>query len=253
MAVVRTRAIVLRHTTDREHDRILTVLTPQAGQLRLRARGTKKSVSKLGGSLEPMTEVDVNIADGRTIGLVTGSVILDRFDRLRSDAVGLTMAQWFMELVEAMTKPGQASAELYGLTARGLRAMAEESSRSVGYRWLMLCRRAWQLMTHEGFIAPLDTCSVCHRALSDEETVYDPRHGFMHRAEAQPGHLVLSPATIAFLRDGQSPLDERPVFTEAHSLIEALIHHTLDRPLRSERVLRSIVRLAKLPKESRTE
>ena len=35
MAVFHTKAIILRHSTDREHDRLLSVLTPNHGQLRI--------------------------------------------------------------------------------------------------------------------------------------------------------------------------------------------------------------------------
>lgn len=246
MAVVRTNALVLRHTTDREHDRLLTVLTP-SGQHRVRARGTKKSVSKLGGSLEPMMEVDLNLADGRVVGLVTGSIILDRFPALRRDVVGLTMGQWLLELVEAVTKPEQPAEELYVMVIAALHELGAAAEQSAGHRWLLLCKHALNMMTHEGFAPPMESCSVCHRPLTADDTVYEPRQGFIHSAEAHDGHLKLASATVTFFRTGELPAHERTVFSQAHKLIELLVHHTLDRPLKSERVLRSVVRLAKLP------
>jgi DNA repair protein RecO (recombination protein O) len=247
MAVIRTSALILRHTTDREHDRLLTLLTP-SGQHRVRARGTKKSVSKLGGSLEPMTEVDINIADGRVIGLVTGSIILDRFETLRRDVVGMTMGQWWLELVEAVTKPEQDSSDVYTTAVTTLRTLADTVDLSIGRRWMMLCRHALLLMMHEGFAPPIDQCSVCHKPLTDDNTAYDPRLGFVHQAEAGEGSVHLATATMAFLRHEQQPDNERDAFAQAHKLMETLVHHTLDRPLKSEQVLRSVIRLAKLPK-----
>lgn len=246
MSVIRTKALILRHTTDREHDRLLTLLTP-SGQHRVRARGTKKSVSKLGGSLEPMTEVDINIADGRTVGLVTGSILLDRFEPLRKDVVAMTMGQWFLELVEAVTKPEQPAEEVYNMTVRSLHELADETELSVGRRWMALCRRALHLMQQEGFAPPMDICSVCHRPLPDEDCVYTSRQGFVHAAEAGESPLKLGPSTIRYLRQGTPPENERDVFSQTHKLIETLVHHTLDRPLKSERVLRTIVRMTKLP------
>lgn len=247
MSVLYTSAIILRHTTDREHDRLLTILTPTTGQLRVRARGTKKSVSKLGGSLEPMMEVELNIADGRTVGLVTGSIIRDRFAALRTDAVGITMGQWLLELVEAVTKPEQPAVEVYDLTLQGLRELAAAAGQSVGRRWMGLCRRALLLMQHEGFAPTLETCSVCHRSIADTECAYDARLGIVHQAEAGDGALILSSTTVRYLRQGLTPGDDRETFAQTHTLIESLVHHTLDRPLKSERVLRSMVRQVKLP------
>lgn len=247
MSVIRTKALILRHTTDREHDRLLTLLTP-SGQHRVRARGTKKSVSKLGGSLEPMTEVDINIADGRTVGLVIGSILLDRFESLRQDVVAMTMGQWFLELVEAVTKPEQSAEEVYDMTVRSLHELADETGLSVGRRWMALCRRALRLMQHEGFAPPMDNCSVCHRPLSDDDCVYTSRQGFVHATEARDAPLKLSQATVRYLRRGTPPENEREVFSQTHKLIETLVHHTLDRPLKSERVLRTVIRTAKLPR-----
>lgn len=246
MAIIRTKALILRHTTDREHDRMLTILTPAKGQLRVRARGTKKSASKLGGSLEPMMEVDLSLADGRIADLVTGSIILYRFPKLRNDVVTMTMAQWLLELVESVTKPDQPTEELYATVRTFLIEMEQEQMLTAGQRWLALNRRALHIMTHEGFAPPMDSCSVCHQALGEESVSYDAQQGFLHSREARDGALHLSVAAIAFLRTGTRPDNERAVFRQIHELVERLVHQTLDRPLKSERVLRSVIRMSKL-------
>lgn len=250
MSVIQTKALILRHTTDREHDRMLTILTPAMGQRRVRARGTKKSTAKLSGSLEPMMEVDLTLADGRVTDVVTGSVITNRFPGLRRDIVSLTMAQWFLELVESVTKPDHPAEELYTVVKDTLREMETEQTLSPGQRWLWLCRCGLQILIHEGFAPPLDVCSVCHRALGTEDVAYHPQQGFVHMAEAHNGALSLSAATVGFLRDGNQPDNDRAAWQEAHALIEQLIHHTLDRPLKSERVLQTVVRTTRLPKTS---
>lgn len=248
MSVIQTKALILRHTTDREHDRMLTILTPVMGQRRVRARGTKKSVSKLGGSLEPMMEVDLTLADGRVTDIVTGSVILNRFPGLRKNIVSMTMAQWFLELVESVTKPDQPAEQLYTMAKKTLAEMETEHFLSSGQQWLLLCRRALQVLIHEGFAPTMDVCSVCHRPLGETNVSYHPQQGFIHTAEAHDGSLELSSATMVFLRTGTQPENDRMAWQESHGLIELLVHHTLDRPLKSERVLRTVVRTTKLPK-----
>ncbi len=250
MAVIQTKALILRHTTDREHDRMLTMLIPSKGQLRVRARGTKKSVSKLGGSLEPLMEVDLTLADGRVTDLVTGSVILDRFATLRKDIITMTMAQWLLELVESITKPDQPAEELYINVIEMLHAMQQEILWPVGRQWLALCRRALDLLIHEGFAPTMGVCSVCHRPLNGNDVSYHPQQGFVHTKEAHDGAYALSTATMHFFRTGEIGTDERATFRQAHDLIERLIHHTLDRPLKSENVLRSVARIMRLPKKA---
>lgn len=267
MSVIRTKALILRHSTDREHDRLIVVLTPQHGQMRIRARGTKKSVSKLGGSLEPLTEVDLMLANGRTVDVVTGSVILDRFEGLRRDIVSLTMAQWLLELVERVTKPNQHDPALYDLVVGMLSDMAKSADVPAGQRWLHLLRRAWLILDHQGFAPSFERCAVCHQPLAADNVAFHPTTGFVHRRESStaparrnalphasvvldeaPAEAALvRPSVIAFLRGGDSA-DDRQIFAALRRLVDAILHHTLDRPLRSDGVLRSVLRTATLPK-----
>lgn len=246
MSVIRTRAIILRHSTDREHDRLIVVLTPQHGQLRVRARGTKKSMSKLGGSLEPMMEVDLTLANGRVTDVVTGSVILNRYNRLRREVVSLIMAQWLLELVERVTKPNQHDPALYDLVVGMLADMAESTDAPAGQRWLRLLRRAWLILDHQGFAPSFERCAVCHQPLAADDVAFHPAAGFVHRREASAEAAVVKPSVVAYLRGGSSA-DDRQMFAALRRLVESILHHTLDRPLKSERVLWSVMRLAQLP------
>ena len=160
----------------------------------------------------------------------------------------MTMAQWFLELVESVTKPDQPAEELYEQVREMLLMMENEQELTSGQRWLLLNRRALQIMIHEGFAPAMDACSVCHQSLGEDAISYDAQQGFVHNKDAHDGALSLSSASTAFLRDGRQPENDRAVFRQTHELVERLVHHTLDRPLKSERVLRTVVRTTKLPK-----
>lgn len=60
-----TRAIVLTRTNYGEADRIVTVLTPDVGKLRLMAKGVRKPKSKLAGGIELFSVSDVTFIKGR--------------------------------------------------------------------------------------------------------------------------------------------------------------------------------------------
>ncbi|GEM_PF-1136980 len=247
MAAVRTKALILRHSPEREYDRVITVLTPDHGQLRVRARGTKKSVSKLGGSLEPLMEVDLSLANGRHLDQVIGSVILNRFANLRTDSSVIVAAQWFLELVERITKPGQVGSGLYDLVMQELQSLGEAATQTPGALWLELCRKAWRVIDHEGFAPAMDRCAKCHKPLSaDEPAAYQPTIGFLHPTESGAGALRLDPAAIDVLR-GQAPIiADRKIFRQVHAVLEDVLHRTIDRPLNSEGVLRAVLRASAL-------
>lgn len=247
MAVVRTKALILRHLPEREFDRVLTVLTPDHGQLRIRARGTKKSVSKLGGSLEPLTEVDLSLASGRYLDQVIGSVILNRFSNLRNNPAVIVAAQWFLELVERITKPGQVGSGLYDLVIDELQSLNVGDTQTSGALWLELCRKAWRVIDHEGFAPATDVCAKCHKPLAaDEPAAYEHTTGFLHSTEGGIEALQLEPAAMAVLR-GQEPIvADRKIFRQVHAVLEDVLHRTIDRPLNSESVLRAVLRAESL-------
>lgn len=60
-----TRAIVLTRTNYGEADRIVTVLTPDQGKLRLMAKGVRRAKSKLAGGIELFSVSDITYIKGR--------------------------------------------------------------------------------------------------------------------------------------------------------------------------------------------
>jgi len=66
----KTEGIVLRSMDLGEADRVLTVLTPRLGKLRVIAKGIRRPRSRLGGGLEPFSDVHLVLAVGRTFDVV---------------------------------------------------------------------------------------------------------------------------------------------------------------------------------------
>ncbi len=79
MALYRDEAIVLRTHKLGEADRIITLLTRGSGRVRAVAKGVRRTSSKFGSRLEPFTHVDLQIAEGRSLDVITQAVTLDPF------------------------------------------------------------------------------------------------------------------------------------------------------------------------------
>lgn len=248
MAVLQTKALILRHTTDREHDRLLSVITPEYGMQRLRARGTKKSVSKLAGSLEPMMEVDLAYAEGRTMGTVTGSIIVDRFPDIRNDLIGMVMAQWLLELTERISKPNQPESAVYELVKSALHHIPTTINLSGGKRLVVLDRWAWRLLDAEGFVPVVDRCITCGQTISGGRG-YD--HGGFRHLDHGAVPTRISEDGILWLQGSGEPLDSRAQFLAIHQLVEEVLLSVLDHPLKSTPVLKRFLQLERLsvPKE----
>lgn len=246
MGVTTAKAIILRHQDERERDRLVVAISPDHGLLRIRARGSKRSTAKLAGSLEPLTEVQLSWADGRSTGLATGAVVVTRWPIFRQDMVASVSGQWLAELLEQVVKPGQHIVELYQLIQTACSHWAVQAQESLGRQWLALDRLAYQVLQLEGFVPEIDHCPRCQRSMPAEMVAYDPLVGFVHHDEAPSSVPRLTAEARHFLTTGQSRGDERTLWRSIHSVVAALLVQTIERPLKSERVLRAVFRQARL-------
>ncbi len=64
-----------------EADRIITLLTRQHGRVRAVAKGVRRTTSRWGSRLEPFTHVDLQLAEGRNLDVITQAETLDPFSK----------------------------------------------------------------------------------------------------------------------------------------------------------------------------
>ena len=62
-----------------EADRIITLLTRQHGRVRAVAKGVRRTSSRWGSRLEPFTHVDLQLAEGRSLDVITQAETLTPF------------------------------------------------------------------------------------------------------------------------------------------------------------------------------
>jgi DNA repair protein RecO (recombination protein O) len=122
----RDEAVVLRTHKLGEADRIITLLTRQHGRVRAVAKGVRRTSSRWGSRLEPFTHVDLQLAEGRSLDVITQAETLTPFwggigidyDRYTAGTVMLETAD---RLVAEEREP---SPQQFLLLVGGLRAMA---------------------------------------------------------------------------------------------------------------------------------
>ena len=76
MPYYRDEAIVLRTQKLGEADRIITLLTRSHGRVRAVAKGVRRTSSRFGARLEPFSHVDVQLAEARSLDVVTQAAVL---------------------------------------------------------------------------------------------------------------------------------------------------------------------------------
>ena len=69
--IYKTEAVVVRQSPLGEADRVITMLSPEHGQIRAVAKGVRRSTGRLTGHLELLNRVEVSVAEGRNLDVVT--------------------------------------------------------------------------------------------------------------------------------------------------------------------------------------
>lgn len=123
MNQLKTTAIILTRIDYGEADRIITLLTPEAGKLSLMARGVRKPKSKLAGGIELFSVSDITYIRGRgELGTLISSRLLNHYGNIVKD---ITRVQLGYELIKSLHKAteDQPEPEYFELLQTSFRAL----------------------------------------------------------------------------------------------------------------------------------
>ncbi len=155
-----TDAIVLSRFELGEADRVLTVLTPEYGKLKIIAKGVRRQTSRLGGSLEPFAELRVALSKGRTFEHVTQVSVTHAWLRMRDSLESAATAWYLAELAERTSEEGGISAPLYMLLRRAYELLDGGMAPGRVARWYEM-----RLADEVGQRPEVDRCVECDRML----------------------------------------------------------------------------------------
>ena len=159
-----TDAIVLSRFDLGEADRVLTLITPTGGKLKVIAKGIRRPTSRLGGSLEPFAELTVALARGRTFDVVTQVSVGHAWLKLR-DSLESTATAWYLaELADRSLEERHEAEPLYLLLRRAYELLDAEMAPGRVARWYEM-----HLLDELGQRPEVDRCVECDRVLGVDE------------------------------------------------------------------------------------
>ena len=133
--VLNTQGIVLARTNFGEADRIITVLTPDHGKLRLMAKGTRRVKSKLAGGIELFSVSEISFIAGKgDIGTLVSSRLITHYGKIVTD-INRTMLGY--ELLKRLNKATEDSTdeEYFNLLKSALDALNGELNATLLELW----------------------------------------------------------------------------------------------------------------------
>lgn len=125
-----TPAILLRKTKLSDTSLILTWLTLAHGKLKTVAKGARQPKSRFAGRLDLFFTCEISFARSRKSELHTlrEAELTDPHEGLRHDYERVALAAYFVELIELVTEPEHAVADLYDLLQRALRYLNDNAA-----------------------------------------------------------------------------------------------------------------------------
>ena len=154
--VYRDSAVVLRTYKLAEADRIVVLMTEHHGKVRAVAKGVRKTMSKFGARLEPLSHVQLLLAHGRTdLDIVSQAESIETLAPMVADLDHMTNGIAMLEAVDQMALEREPAPHLYRMLVGALRTVARRSGP------LVVPAFYWKLLAAEGITPLLDECARC--------------------------------------------------------------------------------------------
>jgi DNA repair protein RecO (recombination protein O) len=161
-----TEAIILRHSSVGETDRLITLYTKDYGKLHAFARGIRKPNSKLTGYLEPLNQVNILIAQGRNLPLITQADMIKGFYIPSTTFEAIVSGCYIADCLDAFTLEGVENKLLYDLGCSELKQIQTVKNGQTQLRYFEL-----QLLMISGYQPELEVCLYC-RKLPQRHSLY---------------------------------------------------------------------------------
>ena len=201
MAVYKSKGIVLRSIRYGEADRILDLYTRDAGLVSAIAKGIRRTRSRFGARLEPLSCVEFVAYHGRTLDTVTQAEVLRSFHGVREDLARFEAAAGMVGSVRALSGGDEADRRVFNLLYNGLDALERRDS-SFGS---VEAAFGLKLSLLAGYAPQLDDCLSCGMSLDEaaQPLYFVPNLGgvLCPRCRASTGDVFpMPPVTLARLR-----------------------------------------------------
>lgn len=235
--VYRTEAVVLRRGDLGEADRLLTVYSPTYGKLRLVAKGVRRPTSRKAGHLEPLTRVELLLAKGRELDVITQAQALQTYPLPAGDLERLGYAFYAVELLDRFSVADGEARRPYRLLIDTLERLSAGVEAAPAIRHFEL-----ELLDLSGFRPELFRCVGCSAEIRPEAQFFSAEGGGVLCPSCGAQGRDALPVSLAALRlvrhyqrssyAASASVRVRPeVMQEVERLLQVYLSHLLERRL----------------------
>jgi DNA repair protein RecO (recombination protein O) len=168
VTLFRDQGVVLRTYRLGEADRIVVLLTEHHGKVRAVAKGVRRTASKFGARLEPLSHVALLLWQGRgELDVVNQVEVIDHFRTVREDLDRMTRGLPLLEVADQLAQERHADPRLYEMLVGALRALSlmDRDPTMVAPAFFL------KALVLEGAGPILDVCASCGEPGTEVELV----------------------------------------------------------------------------------
>jgi DNA repair protein RecO (recombination protein O) len=235
----RDDAVVLRTYKLGEADRIVVLLTAAHGKVRAVAKGVRKTKSRFGARLEPMSHVRLLLYRGRSsepsaLDIVSQAESVEPLSPMLASLDRASQGMAVLEAADQLALEREPNEPLYRMVVGALRTIATRASP------LVVPAFYWKLLAAEGLRPEVDACVRCGEDGSMTPLVaFDLDEGGTLCRACRSG-VAVSAAALGLLRailggrlNEALAAPESPASHEVSALATKALEHHLERRLRA--------------------
>ena len=197
--------IILNKKDVSEADRIYTILTLEAGKIRVLGKGVRRPNAKLAGYLEPLTYAEIFVAKGKGMGKITSSIVIDNLPGLKADLDSLSNIFYSFGILEKIISEQEEDRAVFCLLLEYLQS-AEKISAQAADKYkkdILMIGFLFKLLAEAGYRFEVEKCVLCGKKLKPEKNYFSAAQGgilCVNCAEGERRKIVIENESIKFIR-----------------------------------------------------
>jgi DNA repair protein RecO (recombination protein O) len=160
----KNEVVILRSINIKESDRLYEIFSKEQGKIKIIAQGTRKPKAKLASGLEPITQSEVFLINGRVFDRAAGVIIINQFKEVKKDYQKIKTARMFLNALNKLAVEREANEEIYKSLIFCLEKLddGEVDFNKINLVYLGLL---WKIIKWNGYQPQLYNCSCCGNKL----------------------------------------------------------------------------------------
>lgn len=152
----KTEAVVIKAIDLAEGDRIVRFLSPGEGKFDAVCRGARKLTSSTMGKFEPFNLLNIMVAVGKSLDVVTQAGMISGFPNIRGSLDKMAAALYLLDLIDKFVDKGEENPGLFRLLKFSIRSLEKETD-------FRVIPRVFEIKMTDllGYMPNFDQCVLC--------------------------------------------------------------------------------------------